>query len=168
MYAVRRKDGINKPFRVGERAYYGAHWLLEDALTPEHEFAAEHGALAIVTISAITDPALMPFPVEQPDFTEYQTAIDPADLLVMVKERDARIVQLESQTLQLEGAVHSHQAEIDAHKAEIAALQTALQEVKTSVETFPEPAPVAPAPITEPAAAATTVEAPVAETPASA
>jgi hypothetical protein len=147
MYAVRRKDGVNKPFRVGERAYEGAYWMVETSLTGEHEFAAAHGALQIVEVSDFTDPQLMPFPVQnpatlgdivtQPSLADLQTEVE--RLTGAVAEREMRIVHLESQVLALEGQTH-------AHEAEIARLQRALEGVQTSVATFsaPESTPLNP------------------------
>lgn len=128
MYAVRCNTGHTNGFNVGAVNYKNDSWLMEDTLTPEHDFAAQNGALVIIEVESAEDPRLMPFPVYNPE----------GETVVEASTPNAMQIRIET----LEG--------------ELSRLKSEMAQVKTEVASFPPTSdaspPVAP-PVTPPAAA---------------
>ena len=154
MYAIRSNSGHPSGFRVGAVVYSGSAWKLEEGLTPEHEFAFEHGALSIVEVSSADDPALLPFAVEQGQET-LVAAVSLPDLAAQVCSLQAEVDRLSKLTsvaevsasfaaalkVQLASVLAENEksaAEGAALRAHVADLEARLSGVAAEVANFPE------------------------------
>jgi hypothetical protein len=156
IYAVRCNSGHPNGFRVGPTVYSNKAWKLEESLTAEHEFAFEHGALAIVQVTDAADPALLPYPVE-----EGQATLLPertvSDLASQVASQQAQIqshlAQITSMQLHIEALANERAeqvAQIATLTAKVMDQERRLAGVAAEVANFPQEPAGSPSPVAAP------------------